>query len=353
MQRMQKTTFNLAGHAIELSVEDFNNAQFAKKGTSNEGVEGKEVEMGMTVDSSADYATNAKEYYRKALIGENRSRSNFAPLLGVKDRVKLGGVDTSSLTIKAGDCDFNPDDTTINQKEYEVKPLMFGTSFCIAKLEQSFVSDQIKRGSNNFSDQFEFMNFFYSEVSRWLDSLMEKITWTGTVAANGVDGLETLLAADGSVLVPTSGNGGVASAVTDANVIDKLKQARNVVSGTNEGAVRDMEDFVYIVSRNVYDALADAVSENKASGLYYIEGETLAFQGDEIYMASGASDDTIVATYWSNLLNIQDLLEEQNSFNVVDFMKTQLNRRIGVRVDFKFQPSYINSDEIYAHLFTA
>lgn len=352
MAKMKEMTFNLGGHSIELSVDDFNKAQFEKK-TAEKDAEGKEIEMAMTVDASADYATNAKEYYRKALIGENRTRSKFQALLGVKDRIKLGGVDTSSLTIKAGDCDFNPDDTSINQKTYEVKPLMFGTSFCVAKLEQSFVSDQLKKGSNDFSDQFEFMNFFYSEVTRWIDQLMEKITWTGTVAANGVDGLETLLAADGSVLVPTAGNGGVASAVTDANVIDKLKQARNVVSGTNDGAVRDMPDFVYMVSRNVYDALADAVSENKASGLYYIEGTTLAFQGDEIYLAEGASDDTIIASYWSNFLNIQDLLNEENNFNIVDFMKTQLNRRIGVRVDFKFQPSYINSDEIYAHLFTA
>ena len=113
MQKMKKTTFNLAGQAIELSVDDFNEAQFTRK-TPPKGVEGKDVEMAMTLDTSAEYATNAKEYYRKALIGENRSRSKFQPLLGVKDRIKLGGVDTSTLTIKAGDCDFDPDDTNIN-----------------------------------------------------------------------------------------------------------------------------------------------------------------------------------------------------------------------------------------------
>lgn len=341
--KTKEMVFHLGGQSIELSVDDFNKANLQKN------VEGNDVEMAMTVDSSAEYATNAKEYYRKAMIGEESTRSKFRPLLGIKDRVKLGGVDTSSLTIKAGDCDWDPDDTTILQKTYEVKPLMFGTSFCIKSLEESFVSDQLKRGSNNFSDQFEFMNFFYSEVDRHLTQLMEVATFQGTVAANGVDGLETLMAADGNILVPDAGNGGVASAVTDTNVIDKLKQARNVVPK----AIRRRADFVYIVATNVYDALADAVSDNKASGLYYIEGEILKFQGVEVYKADGASDDTIIATYWENLLNIQDLLDEEMGFNVVDFMKTNLNRRIGLRVDFKFQPEYVNAEEIYFHAFSA
>ena len=38
-------------------------------------------------------------------------------------------------------------------------------------------------------------------------------------------------------------------------------------------------------------------------------------------------------------------------FNIVDFMKTTLSRKIGVRVDFKFQPSYTNAEEIYFHIF--
>lgn len=341
--RTQTMNFNLNGKKVELSVDDFNKAQRMKVDS-----EGKEIEMAMTVNANAEYATNATEYFRRAMIGEERTRSKFRQLLGVKDRVKLGTVDVANVAIKAGACDFDPDNTELLQKDYEVKPLMYGTQFCIESLEQSFVSDQLQRGSNNFSDQFEFMNFFYEYLSMELEEQMEQITFTGTVAANGVDGLETLLTADATVLKPDAGNGGVASAVTDANVIAKLKQARNVITTENKG-IRRKPDFVYIVSTNVYDALADAVSENKASGLYYIEGESLRFQGVDIYKADGASDDTIIATYWSNLVNIMDLMDEEQGFNIVDFMKTNLNRRIGVRVDFKFQPSYVNATEIYFH----
>jgi hypothetical protein len=343
MARVNELSFNLGGKTINLSKEDFASA---KKAFFNpETAEGKEIQMAMTVDPSAAYTTNATEYFRKAMIGEEKTRSKFRPLLGVKDRVNLGGVDVTTVTIKPGACDFDPDNTEISQKEYEVKPLMYGTVFCVKSLEESFVSDQLTRGSNSFNQQFAFMNFFFEKLAEELTEQMEIITFQGTVATNGVDGLETLMAADANILVPTAGNGGVASAVTDLNVIDKLKQARNVLPK----AVRRRKDFVYIVATNVFDALADAVSDNKASGLYYVEDVELKFQGVSIYKADGASDDVIIATYWENLVNIQDLLDEELGFNIVDFMKTTLDRKIGVRVDFKFQPTYTNAEEIYFH----
>jgi hypothetical protein len=224
---------------------------------------------------------------------------------------------------------------------------MYSTIFCVASLEASFVSDQLVRGSNSFNQNFAFMNFFFEKLAEELTEQMEIITFQGTVLANGVDGLETLMTADATVLKPTVGNGGIASAITDANVIAKLKQARNVTPV----AVRRRKDFVYIVSTNVWDALADAVSENKSSGLYFIEGEQLKFQGVEVYRADGASANLIIATYWDNLVNIQDLMDEELGFNIVDFMKTALARKVGVRVDFKFQPSYTNATEIYYHNF--
>ena len=345
MSTTKEMKFDLGGKSVTLSMDDFANAK--KAFVNPETTEGKSIKMAMTVDPSADYATNAQEYFRKALIGEDKTRSNFRPLLGVKDIVKLGGITTSSVIVRPGATAFNPDNTTAVQKTFEVKPLMIGTEINVRELEIAYMSDQLRKGSNNFSDQFEFMNFFYSELSRRVDELMEEITFTGTVLTNGVDGLEVLLAADAAVLVPTLANGGVASAITSANVVDKLIQARNVLPK----AVRKRADFVYIVSTDVYDALADDVSENKASGLYYIEGEILRFQGVQIYKADGASNNTIIASYWENFLNIQDLLDEELGFNIVDFMKTSLDRKIGVRVDFKFQPDYINSEEIYFHTF--
>lgn len=342
MSKVNSLVFHIGGKEINLSKDDFNNAK--KAFFDHESAEGKDIQMAMTVDASAEYATNATEYFRSAMIGEEKTRSKFRQLLGVKDRVNLGGVTTSTVTIKPGDCTFDPDDTTLLQKLYEVKPLMFGAVFCVKSLEESFVSDQLTRGSNNFNQQFAFMNFFFSKLAEELTQQMEILTFQGVLATNGVDGLEVLLDADAAVLVPVT-----PSAITDANVIDKLKEARNALPK----AVRRRKDFVYIVSTNVYDALADAVSAEKASGLYYVENVTLAFQGVPIYKADGASDDVIIATYWENLLNIQDLLDEELGFNIVDFMKTTLDRKIGVRVDFKFQPSYTNPEEIYFHKFVA
>jgi hypothetical protein len=339
MKNNETVTFNFGEKSISLSASDFMNGV-----SSTEGVN---ANLAMTVDASANYATNAQEYFTRAMIGDEASRTKFRQLLGVKDRVKLGGVTTTGINIKPYAAVFNPDNTTVVQKEYVVQPLMWGTKFDVRSLEIAFMSDQLAKGSNNFSDQFAFMTFFYSEIERRIQEDMELLTFQGVLATDGVDGLETLLAVDGNVLFPTAGNGGVASTVTSANVIAKLTQARNVAPK----AIRKRSDFVYIVSQNVYDALADIVADNKASGLYYLEAETMRFQGREVYLADGASDNTIICTYWENLVNVMDLMSDEVGFNTVDFMGTTLERSIGIRADFKFQPSYVNSNEIYLHTF--
>jgi hypothetical protein len=339
MKNQQEMTFQLGDKSIKMSAE-----QLLAGGVPTEGVN---ANLAMTVDASANYATNAQEYFTRAMIGDEATRAKFRQLLGVKDRVKLGGVTTTGINIKPYAAAFAPDDTTVTQKEYVVKPLMWGTKFDVRSLEIAFMSDQLAKGSNNFSDSFAFMTFFYSEVQKRIAEDMETITFQGTLATDGVDGLEVILPAASGILLPTSGNGGIASAVTTSNVIAKLTQARNVVPK----AIRKRSDFVYIVSQNVYDALADVISENKASGLYYLEGETMRFQGREVYLADGASNNLIICTYWENLVNVMDLMSDEVGFNTVDFMGTTLERSIGIRADFKFQPSFVNANEIYYHIF--
>ena len=136
---------------FELSVQDFN--------------KGAKVELSMNVDSSGLYQTNANEYFINAMIGENSSRSKFRQVLGVKDRIKLGTAVFNSL-IKAGDEDFDPSGSDVSQVTFEVTPLMVGTSVNIRDLEIAFISDQLAKGSRDFSDQFAFMSFFYSTLSK-------------------------------------------------------------------------------------------------------------------------------------------------------------------------------------------
>jgi hypothetical protein len=62
MSKVNELTFNLGGKTFNLSKADFENAK--------KNIEGKEVNMAMTVDASANYQTNATEYFRRAMIGE-------------------------------------------------------------------------------------------------------------------------------------------------------------------------------------------------------------------------------------------------------------------------------------------
>jgi hypothetical protein len=299
----------------------------------------------LSVDTSALYATNATELYRRAMIGENSSRSLFKQIYGIKDRVKLGKVDFQSV-IKPGACDFDPSDSEISQETFEVCPIMIGTAFCIEDLETSFVSDQIGRGSKDFSQPGAFMNFMYETLSAVVDEELEILTWQGDASLtsgylSACDGLEKILGLTGQgVLYPAT-----ASAVTITNVVDKLIEARNAVPK----GVKAKSDFVYMVSTNVAEAYHDAISDNQASGQYFLNGFELNFQGVKVIKVDGASDDVIVAGQASNFLYITDLLADTNGWNVVDFMRTILKRQIGVRTDAKVKFDVLRKNEVYFH----
>lgn len=307
----------------------------------------KEEMFALNVDSSALYQTNAVEMYRAAMIGENSVRGRFKQILGVKDRVKLGTA-VFGTVIKPGACAYDPSDSTISQKTFEVCPIMIGTDVCIDSLETSFVSDQIARGSAAFSEPQPFMNYFYDTLAATVSEQLAILSFQGDSSLIGdtylkaCDGLETVLAASTGVTKPVVS---ARTAVTSANVIAKMTAARNASSK----GVKAKSDFAYIVSTNVYEALMDAVSDNKNSGLYYVEGIDLRFQGVPVIKADEASDNVIIATYLSNLLNISDLESDVTGFNVVDFMKTTLDRKIGVRTDAKVKFDFLVAGDIYFH----
>jgi len=302
-------------------------------------------QMFLNVDPSALYETNATEMYRRAMIGENSTRSNFRPILGVKDRVKLAQVDFQNV-IKPGTCDFDPMSGDISQKSFEVCPITIQTSICLDSLETAFMSDSIARGSKETNLPQAFMNYFYETLAASVAEELEILSLQGdsgltaSTFLNACDGLEIVLGDSQLVLTPMT-----ASAVTMTNVVDKLIEARNAIPV----GVKGKSDFVYMVSVNCYEAFADAVSDNQASGQYFVGGLQLNFQGVPIVKMEGASDDVIIAGQTSNFLNITDLELDTQGFNVVDFMKTTLARKIGVRTDAKVAWGVLRDQEVYFH----
>lgn len=309
-----------------------------------------DFKFGLELGDNAGYETNAQEYYTKALIGENSFRSKVRILPSVKDREKLGSVTMKSM-IKSADCDFDPSDTKIDQKIFEVCPLMAGTEICIESLEASFVADQLGQGANNYNDKGAFMNFFYKTLADTIQEELEYLTFRGdtdeasytgdTAYLKTCDGLEKTLLADSDVIKPTS-----ASTVTEANVIAKLKEARDAMPL----AVKNKADFRLIVSKNVAEIYADAVADSSPLAFYNAGAKDLVFQTIPLVVVEGASDDTILAGQLSNFSFATDLMSDEGNFTVVDFLKTTLDRKIGVRTDMKFGVDVIKGDEVYAHI---
>ena len=309
-----------------------------------------DFKFGLELGNEAGYETNAKEYYTRALIGENSFRSKVRILPNVKDREKLGSVTMKSM-IKSADCDFDPSDTKINQKVFEVCPLMAGTEICIESLEASFVADQLAQGANNYSDKGAFMNFFYQTLADTIQEELEYLTFRGdteeasytgdTAYLKTCDGLEKTLSESDDTIKSVS-----ASTVNASNIIDKLKEARDLTPQ----AVRNKADYRLIVSRNVAEVYADKVALSSPLAFYNAGDKELKFQGIPLVIAEGASDDTILAGQLSNFSFATDLMSDEGNFTVVDFLKTTLDRKIGVRTDLKFGVDVIKADEVFVHI---
>lgn len=303
----------------------------------------KKQDFDMIAAPSAAYETNASESFARAMLGDD-VRSRFAQIMGIKDRVKLGLGDFQNVT-QAGNSDWNPTNSNISQKTFEVCPLSFMTELTIEELEVNYMSDELAKGSNKFSTT-GFITFLWKTFAETISEELSIIAFqgdtslTGSTYLNVCDGLEKQLMNDTGVTKAVA-----ASAITASNVIARFTQARN---GAPK-AVRNKADFVYMASTNVYDALADAVSENKMSGLYYIENVKLMFQGVEVIKVDGASDNVLISGQLSNFKNITDLAGDEHGFTMIDFKQTTGARKIGVRADAKLKVSYLRGNEIWIH----
>jgi len=300
----------------------------------------------LNIDNSALYATNAEELFRAAMIGEKSSRSLFKPIYGVKDRIKLGTVVFDSV-IQPGTCEYVATDSTLSQKTFEVCPISIMTEFCVNDVETSFMSDQIAKGSKDYSAP-KFMSYLYDELAAEVAEELEYLTFRGDT---GLTSSSYLRSCDGLELILSSTQSGVlhpatASSVDQTNVVDKLIEARDAVPK----GVRGKDGTAYLVSTNVYDALHDAISDNMSSGTYFVPKIDLKFQGVEVIEAQGASDDVIIlGELDKNLLFITDLGADTQAFNVVDFNTTTLVRKVGMRTDAKVKFDVLKPNEIYFH----
>ena len=293
--------------------------------------------MATTTSITTTYAGEfAGKYISAALLsGKTLAEGNITVVPNVKYKQVMKKVASDDI-VKNADCDFDPT-STLTLTERVLTPEEFQVNLQLCK--QTFRDDweAVSMGYSAFDNlPSNFSDFLIAHVADKVAQRMETNIWTGTNATAGqFDGFITTLGADGDV------NDVTGTASTAANIITELGKIADAVPS----AVYGSEDLTIYLPSNMYRNYVRALGGFGASGLgaagtdnkgtqWYNGGAGLQFDGIQIALAPGLSDNDAVAAQKSNLFFGTGLLSDQNEVKVIDM--ADLDGSQNVRVVMRF-----------------
>jgi hypothetical protein len=288
--------------------------------------------------SNSTYAGEAASgYIAAALLSANTLDKKLVTIMpNVKFKSVIQKLALSSL-ISDASCDFNATATaSISERVLTPEEFQVNLQLCKQQFVQSWEALQL--GFSAFDEiPKNFNDFLISYVGGNVAQAVEQSIWQGDTATNGqFSGFETLfsasvaLAAADSVLparLTGSGSAIISGSVTSANVIQKLQSVVETIPTTVYGK----QDLVIYVGTNVAKEyqLATAgltstgttlanVGANGYQNQFVIGEKPYNFNGIDIVLCPGMSDNKIVAAQKSNLFFGTGLLSDMNEVKVID-----------------------------------
>ena len=279
---------------------------------------------------TSTYAGEAASGYIAAALLSARTLDN--QLVTIKPNVKfkevIQKVDLDGI-VQDASCDFvTSGSTSITEQILTPKELQVNLSLC----KQEFVDswNALQLGFSAFDEiPRDFNDFLVSYVGGKVAEKTEQDIWSGVTANNGeFGGFEAIMSASAATGLTTAvqaartdGDGAIISgSVSSANVLAKL----SAVYDTIPSAVYGKEDLVIYVGSKIARAYQSAfsgnstLSNNSYNNQLNVGEKPSNFQGVEIVMCPGMSDDTIVAAQKSNLFFGTGLLSDHNEVRVLD-----------------------------------
>ena len=274
----------------------------------------------------------AAGYIAAALLSANTLDKKLVTIMpNVKYKSVIQKISVASLVNDAS-CDFitNTGSVTIAEQVLTPKELQVNLQLC----KQEFVAswEALALGFSAFDEiPKSFNDFLVSYVGGKVAEATEQNIWQGTSTNGSFAGFQTILSASvaaggATAVLPARAEGGssaiISGSVTSANVVSKLDSIVQTIPATVYGK----QDLLLYVPTNVAKAFQTAMAGNGASGLgangwnnsMNIGEKPYNFQGIEMVLCPGMSDDKIVAAQKSNLFFGTGLLSDYNSVKVID-----------------------------------
>jgi hypothetical protein len=268
----------------------------------------------------------AGKYISAALLSAKTLDNKYVTIMpNVKYKQVIQKVQLDSIVSNAS-CDFTTAGTaSLTERIIEPKELQVNLSLCKAEFVDSWEALQL--GYSAFDTiPANFNDYLISYVGGFVAQATEQSIWAGTAATNGQFGgfqnaFSSSIAAGGSTAVIAAGSGSaiISGSVTSANVLSKL----DTVVNTIPNAVYGKEDLLIYVSTNVGKAYQQAlaggsVGANGWNNQLNVGEKPFNFNGIEIVLCPGMSDNKIVAAQKSNLFFGTGLLSDYNQVKVLD-----------------------------------
>jgi hypothetical protein len=293
--------------------------------------------MATTTSITTTYAGEfAGKYISAALLsGKTLAEGNITVVPNVKYKQVMKKVATDDI-VKDATCDFD-DTSTLTLTERILTPEEFQVNLELCKKDFRSDWEAAQMGYSAFDNlPSSFSDFLIAHVADKVAQRMETNIWTGTNATAGqFDGFITTLGADGDV------NDVTGTASTAANIIEELGKIADAIPSTVYGS----EDMTIYLPSNMYRNYVRALGGFGSAGLgaagtdnkgtqWYNGGAGLQFDGIQIALATGLSDNDAVAAQKSNLFFGTGLLSDQNEVKVIDM--ADLDGSQNVRVVMRF-----------------
>ena len=268
----------------------------------------------------------AGKYISAALLSAKTLDNKYVTIMpNVKYKQVIQKVQLDSIVSNAT-CDFTQTGSVaLTERIIEPKELQVNLSLCKAEFVDSWEALQL--GYSAFDTiPANFNDYLISYVGGFVAQATEQSIWAGVAATNGqFGGFQTAfsasIAAGGStaVIAAGSGSGIISGSVTSANVLSKLDTVVNSIPN----AVYGKDDLLIYVSTNVGKAYQQAlaggsVGANGWNNQLNVGEKPFNFNGIEIVLCPGMSDNKIVAAQKSNLFFGTGLLSDYNEVKVLD-----------------------------------
>jgi hypothetical protein len=308
---------------------------------------------------SSTYAGEAAAGYIAAALLSARTLDN--KLVTIMPNVKYKSVIQKlavSGIVQDASCDFTTSGSVaISEQILTPKELQVNLLLC----KQEFVAswEALQLGFSAFDEiPKNFNDFLVSYVGGQVAQATEQNIWAGTNTNGSFPGFQTILSASiaaggaGAVL-PARTTGGssaiISGSVTSANVISKLDSIVSTIPNTVYGK----EDLLIYASTNVAKAYQQSQAGGSAgangwNNQYNVGEKPYNFNGIEIVLCPGMSDNSIVAAQKSNLFFGTGLLSDYNEVKVIDMANIDGSQNYRIVMRFTSGVQFgIGSDIVY------